>query len=479
MSLIVTEEITAGRLGQDDPVAAPPAVSRGRMAIILISAGQLLAALDLFIVNTAFPSISADFAGTSASGLSWVLNAYAIVFAALLVPAGRLADRYGRRRLFRLGMALFGLASAGCALSPWLGLLVASRAAQAAGAALMVPTGLGLLLGSFPAHRHRAMVGIWSAAGGVGSALGPLAGGLLAELDWRWIFVVNVPIAAVVAYLARSLNESRAGETGGLPDLLGAALFAAGVAAAVAALANATTWDTGIWVCVAIAVVALGAFVQRSIRHPRPAIDLRLFRQSRFASANLAMLCFFVAFGATLLGIILYMTTVWHYGSIRAGLGFVPAPGFAIPSAILAGRLSTSRRVLATVGSLLWGAGALLWFVSLTGEPGYATDLFPGTVLCGLGFGLFFASIISAGTAVLPATSYGTGTGIINTSRQVGSAAGVALVVTLVGTGAASADYRSIWLYVVAAGVLAALFSVATGKDPKAANSDVATAQPR
>jgi EmrB/QacA subfamily drug resistance transporter len=453
------------RLEQDRGVATPMPVVNGRMAIILTSAGQFLATLDLFIVNTAFPAIRADFPGTTNTDLSWVLSAYAIVFAALLVPAGRLADRYGRRRLFRIGMALFAVASAGCALSPWLELLVAWRAVQAAGAALMVPTSLGLLLAAFPARRHRAMIGIWSAAGAVGSAVGPAAGGLLADADWRWIFVVNVPIAAVVVYLARTLDETRDREDGGLPDLVGAALFAVGIAAAVAALTNSTTWDTGIWVCVAISLLTLGAFVWRSIRHPRPAIDLRLLRQSRFASANLAMICFFTGFAGTLLGVILFMTTVWHYGSIRAGLAFVPAPVIAIPAAIMAGRLSTSRRTLATIGSILWGAGALLWFVSLSDQPGYAADLFPGTLLCGIGFGIFNASIISAGTAVLPATAYATGTGIINTSRQIGSAAGVALVVTLVSVGVTEADYQSIWVSIVGCQVLAALFSVGTGAD--------------
>ncbi|GAB2828749.1 MFS transporter [Actinoallomurus bryophytorum] len=445
----------------------PRSPLRGGLVLVLVSAGQFLATLDLFVVNVAFPSIHADFPGATNSGLSWVLSAYAIAFAALLVPSGRLADRYGRRRLFRAGMTLFAVASAGCAASPWLGLLVAWRAVQAGGAALMVPTSLGLLLAVFPERRHRNVVAIWSVAGAVGSALGPFLGGLLVEADWRWIFVLNLPIALVVVYAVRNLPETRSGERGGLPDLVGAALFAAGVAAAVAALANANTWGAGslgLWLCLSAAVVALVAFVRRSARHPRPAINLALLRQAGFAFANLAMICFFVGFAMVLLATILFLTTVWHYGSVRAGLAFVPAPAIAIPAGLLTGRLSTPRRTLAVAGATMWCVAGILWFVSLGDQPAYVAGMLPGLLICGVGFGLFAASIIGAGTAVLPPDWYATGTGMINAARQTGSAAGVALAVALIGAGTSSADYRSSWLGNCGFGALAAVFALGTGR---------------
>jgi EmrB/QacA subfamily drug resistance transporter len=438
------------------------------MVLVLLGAGQFLATLDLFIVNTAFPAIRADFPGTTNSGLSWVLNAYAIAFAALLVPSGRLADRYGRRRLFRVGMTLFAVASLGCATAPWLGLLVGWRVVQAGGAALMVPTSLGLLLAVFPVSRHRAVVAIWSACGAVGSALGPFLGGLLVEVDWRWIFVVNVPVAATVVYLARRLAETRQEVGDGLPDLVGSALFAAGIAGVVAVLANAKDWGVDslkLWLCLVVAVLALAAFVRRSGRHPRPAIDLSLLRQPRFAFANIAMMCFFAGFAVALLGIILFLTQVWHYSSVQAGLAFVPAPLIAIPAAVVVGRLPVSRRALAAAGSLLWGLAGLWWFLALAGSSGYVAGMLLPLLIGGIGFGLFSASIISAGTAVLPAARYATGTGVINTARQVGAAAGVALAVALVGAGEAGSDFRSSWFAMGGLGVLSAFFSMSMGRD--------------
>ncbi len=176
----------------------------------ITSVGLFMASLDLFIVNLALPSIARDLGDTSLSSLSWVLNAYAIVFAALLVPAGRIADRIGRKRVFLAGLVLFSVSSALCAAAPSVGVLVGARVLQAAGGSMMLPTTLGLILPAFPPQKRAVAVGIWSAVGGVAAALGPGIGGVLLELSWRWIFLVNVPIGLVTAVLAwRTLDEIR------------------------------------------------------------------------------------------------------------------------------------------------------------------------------------------------------------------------------------------------------------------------------
>src|SRR3954468_23766152 len=214
---------------------------RGRVAAI-VSVGVFVASLDLFIVNIAFPDLQRDFAGTSLASLSWVLNAYAIVFAALLVPAGRWADRVGRKRAFLGGLALFTAASAACAAAPSVGVLVAARIVQATGAAILTPASLGLLLPEFPPEKRGLAIGLWAAVGGTAAAAGPVIGGLLVELSWRWVFLVNVPvgIAAIVAG-SRVLREIRE-EGAERPDLVGAGLLTGGVATLIAAIVEGPDW---------------------------------------------------------------------------------------------------------------------------------------------------------------------------------------------------------------------------------------------
>src|ERR1700712_1168763 len=209
---------------------------RARVAAI-VSVGVFVASLDLFIVNIAFPDIQRDFSGTSLASLSWVLNAYAIVFAALLVPAGRGADRTGRKRAFLGGLALFTLASALCAIAPSIGVLVAARVIQAAGAAVLMPASLGLLLPEFPPEKRGLAIGLWAAVGGTAAAAGPVIGGLLVELSWRWVFLVNLPVGIGAIILgARVLREIREEESAPQPDVGGAAVLVVGVASLIAAI---------------------------------------------------------------------------------------------------------------------------------------------------------------------------------------------------------------------------------------------------
>src|SRR5271169_4390674 len=186
---------------------------------IIVCVGVFMSSLDLFIVNIAFPAIAKHFGGVSISTLSWVLSAYAIVFAALLVPAGRWADAFGRKRAFLLGLAIFVAASAACALAPSVGLLVAARLVQAVGGALMLPTSLGLILAEFGPNDRHVAIGAWAATGGIAAACGPPLGGLLVQADWRWVFLVNVPVGlAGLGFGVRTLSERR--EVGsGRPDV--------------------------------------------------------------------------------------------------------------------------------------------------------------------------------------------------------------------------------------------------------------------
>jgi len=403
----------------------------------ITSLGVFMASLDLFIVNIAFPDIAADFGGTSLSDLSWVLNAYAIVFAALLVPAGRVADRIGRKRVFLAGLLTFVAGSALSAAAPSVGVLVGARIVQAVGGAMMLPTSLGLILPAFPAEQRAAAVGAWSAAGGVAAALGPPLGGLLLELSWRWIFIINVPVGLVTALVAyRVLDEVREPGDAPRPDGIGALELGAGIALLTAAIVKGPDWGWGdprIVAGFAAAVVLVTAFAFRSARHPAPVIELPLLRVRSFSVANTAAMVFFAGFGAMLLGGVLLLTQVWGYTPLHAGIALAPGPAmaaiFAAPSGRLGGQIG--QRPIAFVGGLAFAAG-FAWFLAFTGpEPDYAGAALPGLLIGGAGVGLLVGTLPGAATSQLPPDRFATGTAVFGMARQVGAAIGVAVLIAL------------------------------------------------
>ncbi|HWA54239.1 MAG TPA: MFS transporter [Solirubrobacterales bacterium] len=439
--------------------------------LTVTSVGLFMASLDLFIVNIAFPDLAVDFHGASLSSLSWVLNAYAIVFAALLVPAGRIADRVGRKRVFVGGLLLFAAASALCALAPSVPFLVAARVLQATGGAMMLPTTLGLILPAFPAEQRPLAIGIWSAVGGVAAALGPPIGGLLVQLSWRWIFVVNVPIGVIAAIVAvRVLQEVREPEDG-RPDLLGAAELALGIGVLTLGIVKGADWgwaDARTLGSFAAAVALVVAFVVRSSRHEAPVIELPLLRVRSFALANLAAAVFFAGFGAMLLSGVLLLTEVWGYSALKAGLALSPGPLtaaiFAVPSGRLGGRLG--QRPIAIAGGLTFAAGYVVILATVGSTPAYASSFLPGFVLGGAGVGMVLGTLPAAATAALPPSRFATGTAVFGMARQLGSAIGVAVLVALLGGttgGDLLAGLQRGWAFALGAGLGTAALAAAFG----------------
>ena len=440
---------------------------RARVAAI-VSVGVFVASLDLFIVNIAFPDIQRDFTGTSLASLSWVLNAYAIVFAALLVPAGRWADRTGRKRAFLGGLALFTLASAACAAAPSIGVLIAARVVQAAGAAVLMPASLGLLLPEFPPEKRGLAIGLWAAVGGTAAAAGPVIGGLLVELSWRWVFLVNIPIgiAAIVAG-GRVLREIRE-EGAERPDLVGAGLLTAAVATLIGGIIEGPDWgwaDGRVLGLFAVALVLSVAFVVRSGRHPVPVVEPALVKVRAFAAANIAGIFFFIGFSAMLLGSVLWLTEVWGETALGAGLKIAPGPSmaalFAVGGGVLSGRIGP--RAVGTVGALLFGLGGVWWATHLGATEHYASDYLPGMLIGGAGVGFVNPALAGAATAQLPPTRLATGSAVLTMSRQLGSALGVALLVAVLGT-PSPAEVVDVfdhawWMMVAAAFASAAAFT--------------------
>jgi EmrB/QacA subfamily drug resistance transporter len=417
----------------------------GRLAhrwrvLMVVSAAVFMSSLDLFIVNIAFPDIQRDFGGTSLGSLSWILNAYAIVFASLLVPAGRTADRLGRKRAFVTGIVLFTGASALCAAAPTVELLVAGRVLQALGAAALFPTSLALLLPEFPAAERRTAVSIWAAAGGVAAAAGPPVGGLLVQAGWQLVFLVNVPIGIVLLVVAvRVLHETREPAGTPAPDLLGALLLTAAIGSLTFGIVKAADWswgDSRTLALIAAALVLLVGFGVRATRHPAPVVEPDLLRVRSFALANAGALLFFMAFGAMLLASVLFLTGVWHESVLRAGLQIAPGPAmaalFAVPAGLLAARVG--ERVTGALGALLFAAGGAWWVSRIGVGHDYAGAFLPGMLVGGAGVGLVIPSLTSAATSSLPPDRFATGSAVLSMSRQIGVALGVAVLVSVVGT---------------------------------------------
>ncbi len=411
-----------------------------RTVLAVAALGSAVAFIDATIVNIALPSIQRSFPGTSISAISWILNSYNIVFAAFLLPAGRIADLLGRRRMFMLGLELFTAASLFCAIAPSVGLLVAFRIVQAFGAALLVPASLALVLSAFPPDHRSHGVALLAAVAAAAAGLGPSLGGLLvAAANWRLVFLVNIPIGiAAVALSRRLLVESRAAERRRLPDLLGALIFAVAVAALVLAIVKGQDWGWGSVRVIGsfLVAIALGAvFARRCSWHRSPIVDLRLLRIRSLTTAN-SMTTIAAAgyYGYTLTNV-LFLTYVWHYSALKAGLALTPGPFVAAavagPSSKLV--LRVGHRPVLVAGGLIWGA-AVLWFVARVGlKPAFLDDWLPGMVLLGIGAGTLFPNITSAAVAAAPGDRFATATGMNSVARQVGAAFGVALVVAIIG----------------------------------------------
>lgn len=430
----------------------------------IASAAVFLVSVDGSIAVAAFPALRSSFADTSPATLSWVLNAYTILYAALLVPAGRLVDLHGARRLFLFGVALFTLASAACGMAPGTGTLVAARIVQAVGGAVLTPASLALILGAFPADKRSAIVGLWSAAGALGAAVGPGTGAILIELaTWRAAFLVNLPFGALILWFAASrLPRLKGADAGQGVDIPGIALIASGVAALTYGVvqieeAGFAPW---VWGPALAGISLLAAYALWARDRKSAAIDMSLFADRTYALVTVASFVFGIAFSMMFLSSFLFLLGIWGYSQGLTGLAVTPGPLVVIVVAIVSGRLVAwvGHRAVLVAGGLLYAAaqGWVAWQVTQT--PAYLTLWLPMQIVGGTAVGLLLVGLSGAAVAGLPPARFGVGGAVNNAVRQLGGVFGTALAVVLVGqTGAGIEAFRAAFLCLGIIGLATAL----------------------
>jgi EmrB/QacA subfamily drug resistance transporter len=404
------------------------------------SVAIFLVSLDTTMLYSVFGALRAGFPAASAADMSWVLNAYTVVYAAMLIPAGGLADTHGRKRVFLLGVTLFIAASALCGLASSVGWLIAARALQAVGAALLTPASLSIVLAAFPQSRRAVTVSLWGAMGGFAAAVGPSLGSFIVQtVGWPWAFFINLPIGAMSLWWGLSLlRESDRGSIRRRVDGVGVMLLIIAVGAIALAIveADSPSWSRAQLLGTGSAgVIALVAFVAWARNVRDPLVDLGLFRHRTYSAVNAATLTFGIAFAMMFFGFFFFMGHVWHYSQARAGLAVVPGPLTVIPVAVLTGRLAArfGHRPFLMGGALLYAATAL-WFMLVPGDqPSYLMHWLPGLLMSGASVGLVLPSLSAAAVSRLPAQHYAVGSAVNQAIRQIGSVIGVAVIVLLLG----------------------------------------------
>lgn len=453
----------------DSPLASPwPIFFTACAAVFLVS-------VDATVLFAAFSQLVSSFEGSSAADVSWVLNAYTVVYAAMLVPAGRLSDTHGRKRVFMVGVSVFMLASLACGLAPSVAWLVAARVLQALGAAMLTPASLAIVLAAFPMEKRAVAVSLWGAVGGLAAAIGPSLGSFLVDsLGWRWAFFINLPPALWSLWRARTmLTESKKLEAAGSFDGVGVFLLIVGVGSLTWGVIRTESQGWASWqvlLGLLVGVITLWLFTAWARRRPHAALDMRLFDNPSYRAVNLATLSFGMAFSMMFFGFFFFMTGIWHYSLPQAGLAITPGPLMVIPVAMLSGRFAAraGHRPLLVVGCGLMALGGL-WQAFVPGvAPDYVRHWLPSQLLTGMGVGMALPSLSGAAVASLPATLFGAGSAVNQAVRQFGSVLGVALTVVLVGHGHLSLpEFQTLSLTYAALAMVTALICLGVRTQPE------------
>ena len=423
---------------------------------MLTSFGQFFVIFDSTVLNVGFASIERDFSGVACTTFAWALTSYSIGTASLLLLAGRIADLFGRKRVFLIGISVFALGSLGAGLSPNVGILIATRAIQSIGGALMVPTSIALALPEFPAERRSLAVGVWGSIAALAGGLGPPLGAGVIELGgWRWIFFINIPVVLTVVILGRKvLRESKGSSTGVRLDMVSVPLGTIGLALLTLGVLQGEKWgwtSPEILGCFAGAIVFAWIVVRRSSTHAEPLLDVSIFRHRRFTTASIATFTLNLPVAGFWFSAPLFCQTVWHWSVLKSGFAIMPTPVIIFVTATFAGRYSDRGWIKPIIGSgiVCCAVGIAGLAIFLDGDANYWAHYLPFAAIYGVGLGLSWSTLTAAALIGIDHEKFGVANGTNLTFRQVGGAMGVALSIAVAGeagvTGSAAAFHR-VWL---------------------------------
>jgi EmrB/QacA subfamily drug resistance transporter len=470
---------------RDRIAASPPVPSPSTVEPIPVSAWRVLVLGSLAnfvmsfagsVMTVAFPDLRQRFPHASPAELSWVLNSYTIVSGGLLILAAACCDRFGRKRMLLTGIVTFTLAALACAVAPNVGFLIGARTVQGIGGALIPPAAVAVILAQFPVTRRGTAIAVWTGIGGIATALGPSVGGTVIDAgSWRWAFWMTLPVGVVVALLgARAFREASPDELvrGPLPDPLAALALTAGVVLGILGLVKSPTWtwnDGRTIGCLVASAVLLAAFLWRTQRVTNPLIELDLLLYRNMRLAVVLAIGFGIGFFAMFFGLVLFLTSVWHYSLTKAGFLVAPVPTVIFLAAPPAGRLAdrVGHRVIAVPGGVAWAAGAVILLAGAH-TPRDLAIWFPAVILLGLGAALAYPTMQGIPVIGIPASRVGAATATIFTVLRLASAVGAALAITLI-TGedtSAASTFQPIFILMVASGAALALVGTRVSTAP-------------
>jgi EmrB/QacA subfamily drug resistance transporter len=441
----------------------------------IASIAIFMVSLDTTVLYAGFNNILRSFPASTAADLSWAMSGYSIVYAAMLIPAGAIADKYGRKKIFMLGSLLFITASFACGASPSVFWLIVARVFQSIGACLLTPAALALVLEAFPREKRMIVMGAWGAVGALAAALGPGIGSLIIDIGgWEWAFFINIPIGLFCIWqsiitLSESIHprdKMRLDWVGMLQLIIGVGAIAFGIVEM-----KSDDWSMPELIgMIVLGIVIILSYIPWAKFNPEPLFDLGLFKNKTFLFANLAGISFGIAFSIMFFSFFFWMKNIWHYSQTLAGAAIMPGPLMVVPTALISGKIASKigHRPLLMIGAITYALSGLWFLLIPESNPAYVRDWLPGLLLSGMSVGLVMPSLSASAVFGLHQKDYAVGSAINNAVRQIGTVIGVSITVLFLAKSQLQiADFKTTYSIHIALALLTAMLCIQIDTHPK------------